>query len=293
LLQVEYDPWTPEFWSVVLPMMLLHRRTPVVLYSKKNTRHIGRGPAGWVERLLTWLGLSRVRLIMSASNKTAAIFHRLGYGHIPVRVQAQLPIDEALFIPPATEPTGDDASSFTVGFVGSIATHKGIRTLVEAVGSLRRRLDVDVRLALVGPMRDEDLARLFATHSWVDYRGPIENRDVPRFLATVDAFVMPSEVLHDHEEHDGQALLEAMATMRACIGSRSGIIPELLEDGHTGLLFDPDDVEGLADCLEKLLSDPGLRHRLGENARASALQRTGLRSLVAQRLDAYRGVRVA
>jgi glycosyltransferase involved in cell wall biosynthesis len=292
VLQVEYDPWTPAFWSVVLPVLVLQPRTPIVLYSKKNTRHIHRGPLGMLERLLTRLGLARVRLILATSGKTAAIFDRLGYDNIPTWVQAHLAIDEAVFAPPSGTQRlgGEESGVFTVGYVGQIALYKGIRTLVEAVGLTRRRLAADVRVAFVGPMRDSELADLFASLPWVDYWGPCDNAEVPGFLAMIDAFVMPSKVLPDHEEHDAQALLEAMATERACVGSRSGIIPELIEDLHTGLLFNPDDAEGLADCLEKLCTDPELRYRLGENARTAALQRSGLRSLVAQRLDAYRKV---
>jgi glycosyltransferase involved in cell wall biosynthesis len=288
VLHIEYDPWTPEFWSIVLPMALLHRRTPVVLYTKKNTRHVPRGPAGFVERLLTRLGMARVGLVLAASRKAASVFHDLGYGTKEINVQGHIPIDEELFTPPPT--VGENGASFEVGFVGSVAAHKGLRTLVGAVDAVRERVGVDVRLNVVGPMRDAELEKLFAQHRWVNYLGPRSNSEIPEFLAGLDAFVMPSSILPDHEEHDAQALLEAMAMEIACIGSRGGIIPELIEDGHNGLLFEADDVAGLADKLEKLIADADLRRRFGGNAREVALARTGLRSLTAQRLAAYQRV---
>ncbi|MCW2497703.1 glycosyltransferase family 4 protein [Jatrophihabitans sp.] len=285
VLHVEYDPWTPEFWSVVLPMLLLHRRIPIVLYTKKNTRHVPRGPLGLVERLLTRLGMSRVSLVLAASLKAASIFRDLGYGDTEIKVQGHIPIDEALFRPVPVRAVHEPR--FEVGFVGSIAPHKGVRTLVSAVAQLRDRLDADVRLSFVGPMRDESLAALLADYDWISYLGPRPNSDIPAFLSGLDAFVMPSAILPDHEEHDGQALLEAMAMELACVGSRGGIIPELIEDGHNGLLFEAGDVSGLVDALEKLVADGDLRRRFGTHARGTALARTGLASLASQRLAVY------
>jgi glycosyltransferase involved in cell wall biosynthesis len=292
VLHVEYDPWTPEFWSIVAPMMILFPRTPIVLFTKKNTRHIPRGPVGVIERLLTRLGLGRVKLILAVSSKAGAIFSDLGYGHKKIEVQGHMPIDDEVFSP-ATQAVTPAPRPFTVGFVGSISPAKGLPTLIEAVAGLRSRLGEDVQLELVGPMRDFDLAHSIAAHEWIHYRGPKQNRDVPEFLAGLDAFVMPSAVLPDHEEHDGQALLEAMAMELGCIGSRSGVMPELIQSGDNGLLFEPDDADGLADQLEKLAADPEMRHRLGVRARQTALARTGLDTLVEQRLAAYREVRVA
>jgi len=271
-------------------MLLLHPRTPLVLFTKKNTRHIPRGPLGLVERVLTRIGLARVKLILAVSAKAGAIFHELGYGHKKIEVQGHMPIDDAVFVPaaPATE-----RAAFTVGFVGSIQPAKGLPTLIEAVAELRARTDADARLELVGPMRDFDLAHVIAGREWITYRGPRANREIPEFLAGLDVFVMPSSVLPDHEEHDGQALLEAMAMELACVGSRSGVMPELISEGDNGLLFEPDDVAGLTDQLEKLAADPEMRRRLGQQARATALARTGLDTLVDQRLAAYDEVRVA
>jgi glycosyltransferase involved in cell wall biosynthesis len=52
------------------------------------------------------------------------------------------------------------------------------------------------------------------------------------------------------------------------VAARSGAFPELIEEGRTGLLFEPGDATGLARALERLISDAALRRRLGEAARA-------------------------
>ena len=287
ILQVEYAPWTPEFWSFVLPMMILYPRTPLVLYVRKNTRYLPRGPLGVVERMLTRIGMSRVRRVLAVSEMAASVFVDLGYGGTPIEVQGHMPIDGDVFRPQVA-----DAGSrpFTVGFVGSIAPHKGIRTLVEATEMARTRLDADIRLTMVGPMRDPDLDRLLASHDWIDYKGPLENRELPSVLSLLDVFVMPSLILPDHEEHDSLALLEAMAVGVACIGSRSGNMPEIIQEEENGWMFPPNDSEALATLLERLSADPEARQRAGASARVTALAFTGLETLARQRVSTYEAV---
>jgi glycosyltransferase involved in cell wall biosynthesis len=64
-----------------------------------------------------------------------------------------------------------------------------------------------------------------------------------------------------------RVIVEAMSAGRPVIGTRVGGTPELVLDGVTGLLVDRRDVDGLARALERLLTDGGLRARLGEAAR--------------------------
>lgn len=287
ILQVEYEPWTPEFWSFVLPMMILHPRTPVVLYVRKNTRYLPRGPLGLLERMLTRLGMTKVKRILAVSEKAASVFAQLGYGSTPVEIQGHMPIDGDVFRPQVTEAV---ARAFTIGFVGQIAPHKGIRTLVEATEMVRARLDGDVRLMLVGPMRDAALERMIAGRDWIDYKGPLKNRDLPSFLSSLDVFVMPSMILPDHEEHDSLALLEAMAVGVACIGSRSGNMPEIIQEEENGWMFPPNDSEALATLLQRLSDDPEARRSAGESARVTALSFTSLEILAKQRISTYQAV---
>src|SRR5690606_14323472 len=98
-----------------------------------------------------------------------------------------------------------------VGYVGSLLPHKGVDVLVDAVAELRRRVGDHVRLELVGRPHDPAYAAHVQRHDWTTFHGPRPNRELPVFLAALDAFAMPALVLPDHEEHDGVALLEAMA----------------------------------------------------------------------------------
>jgi glycosyltransferase involved in cell wall biosynthesis len=72
------------------------------------------------------------------------------------------------------------------------------------------------------------------------------------------------------------------------VASAVGGIPELVEDGVTGLLVEPGDVEGLRSALERLLADPELRGRMGRAGRARIVEGCSIESVTEATLDAYR-----
>ncbi len=86
--------------------------------------------------------------------------------------------------------------------------------------------------------------------------------DIPDLLGALDIFVLPS-----HSEGVSLALLEAMAAGLPVIATAVGGLPEVVTDGVNGLLIPPQDPEALAQALARLLDDPALAKKLGENAR--------------------------
>ena len=86
--------------------------------------------------------------------------------------------------------------------------------------------------------------------------------DVPELLAASDVVAIPSLY-----EGSPLAVLEAMAGERAVVASAIGGIDELIEDGQTGILFPPGDVDALASALRRLLEDPTLRRAMGTRGR--------------------------
>jgi glycosyltransferase involved in cell wall biosynthesis len=68
----------------------------------------------------------------------------------------------------------------------------------------------------------------------------------------------------------GRVLVEAFCRGRGVVGSRAGSIPNLVDDGVSGILVDAGDPGQLADALVRVLSDRGLAERLGDGARAAA-----------------------
>jgi glycosyltransferase involved in cell wall biosynthesis len=148
-----------------------------------------------------------------------------------------------------------------VGTVGRLEPVKGQRVLLDAVARLRGE-ECLVLVVGDGPERaavEAQAARLGlgARARFLGWRP-----DVPLVLAAMDVFALPSE-----NEGMGRALVEAMAAGLPAVASLIGGVPALVADGVTGLLVPPGDAGALARALERLLSDPPLRRRLGQAAR--------------------------
>jgi glycosyltransferase involved in cell wall biosynthesis len=89
-------------------------------------------------------------------------------------------------------------------------------------------------------------------------------RDVPRLLRQIDVVVQSNTA----PEAFGRSVAEAMSAGRPVIASRGWSFPELIEDGRTGWLVTPGDVQALADRMLTAAIDPGMRQNIGERARA-------------------------
>jgi glycosyltransferase involved in cell wall biosynthesis len=122
-----------------------------------------------------------------------------------------------------------------------------------------------VALVIVGdgPQRAalEALVDQHALRSRVRFAG--NQHDVVPWLQAFDVFVLPSYA----NEGVPQALIQAMLTALPCVTTAAGSISELAKDGETALVVPPQQVAPLGEAIQKLLTDEGLRRRLGEAAR--------------------------
>jgi glycosyltransferase involved in cell wall biosynthesis len=112
--------------------------------------------------------------------------------------------------------------------------------------------------------------------------------DVRQILAAADIFTMPT-----FEEPCAVAFLEAMAMAKCVVALRSGGTPQLVIDGTTGLLSEPDDVEALSANLLTLIRDPELRGAMGEAGRARVQEFFTPKRLADEVEDVYRKVLAA
>ncbi len=102
-------------------------------------------------------------------------------------------------------------------------------------------------------------------------------------LASLDVLVLPSYA------HEGipQIILQAQAMARAVVATRIGGIPEVVQDGVTGLIIEPRDASTLAARVTRLLELPELRAQLGAAARAYAEATHGIDRMGGRLLDLY------
>ncbi|MGE3329218.1 MAG: glycosyltransferase family 4 protein [Acidimicrobiia bacterium] len=148
----------------------------------------------------------------------------------------------------------------TIVCVGALVPYKGQRVLVEACAQLKLR-NVELRCRIVGDGEDrqalaEQIARLEVSDH-VELVGRLPADRVAEELAAASVMVLPSVVLSSGQmEGIPVALMEAMAAGVPVISTRISGIPELVVDGETGLLVEPDDATALADAIESVLTDP-------------------------------------
>lgn len=148
------------------------------------------------------------------------------------------------------------------------AEYKGVQHLLHAIDLLADRLPLRPVLLYFGngPYFDE----LEAQRSTLRYPDDVifagYRPDVSSFFGAADLCVVPSTC----EEAFGLAALEPAARGVPVVASAVGGIPEVVVDGETGLLIPPASPEKLADAISSLLTNPGLRKTMGENARSRA-----------------------
>jgi glycosyltransferase involved in cell wall biosynthesis len=159
------------------------------------------------------------------------------------------------------EALGIPTAARVVSMVTRLRVEKGVQFFLPAVAEASARIGEEVHAVVVGtgPLASELHAqadRLDLNIHWVGYQS-----DVAPWFQLSDVVCLPS--LFDALPYSG---VEAMGSGRAVVASNVGGIPELVEDGNSGLLVPPGDAAALADAIVRLLADDGLRSRLGSNA---------------------------
>ncbi|MFH1674657.1 MAG: glycosyltransferase [Pseudomonadota bacterium] len=148
---------------------------------------------------------------------------------------------------------------------------KGLEYAIEAFKLISQKRQ-DLRFTIIGggPLENQLLEKVaqISLGDKVTFLGDISNEDAIRLISQSTMMVIPS-VIAGNGDRDGipTALIEAMYLKTPVIGSKISGIPELIEDGINGFLTEPGDVRGIADKMEKLLSDDSLRIAMGEAAR--------------------------
>jgi len=270
-----------------------HRRTRTPLVLTAHFHPIWSIEGGWLrhrirgfyDRRLASRVLADVDRLVVQTREEERLMRALGIPLPPVEIipPGYTPRPAAAGDPPSFARAFDVAGPFLL-FVGRLASNKGLLDLVESFARLARD-DPTATLVLVGA--DGGMAAAVDTRARA--RGVAERvRRVgfvedPALLAAAyreaRALVLPSEY-----EAFGLVLLEALAEGTPVVASRVGGIPEIVEDGGSGLLVPPRSPDDLYAALARLWADPDLRRRLGSTGRTAVVPRFTWDGL-ADRLD--------
>jgi len=170
-----------------------------------------------------------------------------------------------------------------VGNIAALAPHKAQNDLLRAAAIVLAKRS-DVRLFIVGDGELRDALRGLARELHIDQRVVFTGfrEDARTFLRLFDVFVMSSYL-----EGLGTSILDAQVLGVPVVATRTGGIPEVVEDGVNGLLVPPRSPDELAAALLRMLDDPALRARCAAEASRRA-PGYDYRTTVYKTLDVYR-----
>jgi glycosyltransferase involved in cell wall biosynthesis len=165
---------------------------------------------------------------------------------------------------------------FAVGWIGRMTAIKNTEDVLNAFKELRDR-GIDAMLCMVGdgPDRPQLERRAHELGIMRDTLFLGYQKEVAPLYAAFDALILPSS-----NEGTPVSVIEALAARRPVVATRVGGVPDIVREGEDGFLVEIGDTEALAERLARLASDPALRSRMGDAARARVLPRYAVDRLV-------------
>ncbi len=185
-------------------------------------------------RIVRWI-LSRARAVLCVSEALTEAVQKTGVANV-------LFVPNGIAVP---DSVADEAPDLEVFFTGRLSPEKGVRELAAATSGMNLVVTGD------GPLRE-----------LVPTRGFVTRDELERCYSRAAVVVCPSL-----SEGFGVVCAEAMAHGKPVVASAVGGLANLIQDGHTGVLVPPGDVQALRAAIAELLADPDRRRRLGAAAR--------------------------
>jgi mannosyltransferase len=288
-------------------LRLWRRRDALIWHARRNNEMIAGvllRALGWPLKLVftsaaqrhhTWITRWLIRRMdaIIATNEISASFLKREATVIPHGV------DTASYAPPA-----DRAAAFAetklpgryaIGCFGRVRAQKGTDVFVDAMCRLLPRYP-DFTAVIVGALVPEqiafgsDLKKRIETaglQSRIVMTGELPIEEVQRWYQRLTIYAFTSR-----NEGFGLTLIEAMSAGAALVASRAGAAELVVEDGVTGVLTPPGDVDALVAALEPLLRDPVSCAAMGTRARARVLEKFSLDAEAGSIAQVYRGLGV-
>ena len=172
--------------------------------------------------------------------------------------------------------------------VGNICPRKNQNSFIRALDALAARTPFKVVFLGAAPSDDAyagDFFRLIAARAWCEFAGFAGRETLKTFLRRATLLVLPTL-----EDNCPMVVLEAAAASVPVVASNVGGVPDLIEDGRTGLLCDPLDAASMSGAVEKMLAQPQLARALAVEANLQAQERFHPAVIARRHLEIYREV---
>ncbi len=160
--------------------------------------------------------------------------------------------------------------------VSRLVKRKGHDMVIKALPDVLKKVP-DVRYLIVGTGAEEsNLKRMtedLGLREHVVFTGFVPESDLPKYYNACDVFIMANREINGDIEGFGIVFLEANACCKPVIGGKSGGTMDAIENGKTGFLVNPLNVEEISNALITLLTDSDLSERLGKTGRIRVKER--------------------
>ncbi|MBX9445915.1 glycosyltransferase family 4 protein [Dickeya chrysanthemi] len=178
-----------------------------------------------------------------------------------------------------TKETVEDEGYFL--FIGRLSREKGVATLAQAHQQMRNK--IPLKIAGNGPLYN-DLVAWFPNAEFLGYKQ--QGAELNTLIKQARAVIVPSE----YYENCSMSVLESMAFAKPVVGGRIGGIPEQIRDNIDGVLFEPGNVQALADVLDDLALHPQKAQKMGLSARQRLSEKYSLDKHTASLLALYQEI---
>jgi glycosyltransferase involved in cell wall biosynthesis len=278
VIYVEEEPGS----FALAQLALLKRDSQLIFFTWENIKRHAGLPG--LERI----NLARCNGAIAGNVEAAHVIRAKGFRR-PIVITPQLGLDPQVFSPVRSLERRStlNLDGFVIGYIGRLVPEKGLWTLLEAIAPLPQ---VNLLLLGAGPLRDEidRWAVERGLHDRVRIIPAVAHEEVPQYINTLDALVLPSLTTPAWKEQFGHVLIEAMACEVPVIGSDSGAIPEVI--GEAGLIFPEDHVLALRQAITTLQIDPAYRTQLAQAGRARVLAHYTHEHIAAANVEFFRQV---
>ncbi len=236
---------------------------PLVVSFRGDDGYLARDRKVW--RMLTLWVCARASIVAPVSDEIVRILKELGVQEKKLELP-RFGVDTEFFRPPEPKPHNSEATQII--FVGSLIPRKGLHDLIEALNDERLK---KVKLVVVGEGAHEERLKRRADSLGlaenIEWMGMVKPEKVAELMRTSDILCLPA-----YMEGRPNVVNEAMASGVPVITTRTGGIPDMVEEGETALLFEPGNVGQLMEHLITLVNDPERRRMMGRRAREFILE---------------------
>jgi len=177
--------------------------------------------------------------------------------------------------------------------MGNLVEQKGIRYLIEALSDPTLK-EKDFRTVIVGggPLKEELVGQAASLGVEAEFTGAVDNRRIMRFYQEADLFVMPSVTCADgHKDGIPVVLMEAMACGVPVISTTLSGIPELVDNGTSGILVPEKDPRALSRAIARVLDDAAMTRKFSVEGRKKVVDQFEIRDVARQLMDLFEGCR--